>query len=96
MNGLCVDKKILKDRFDELGWTEYRLAKEVSHIRSDDFGEQKKTPSSLVTSVAKVIEDPNTSQFKNVEAAIKAMGGELVIRWQQTEEVVTGHKEIKL
>ena len=95
MNGLSVDRAILKQRFDELGWTEYRLAKEVSQVRADEFGENKKTPSSLVTSVAKVIEDPNTSQFKNVEAAIKAMGGELVIRWE-TEEIIKGQREVTL
>lgn len=96
MNGLCVDQKILQDRFRRLGWTSYRLAQEVSKVRSSVFGEKEKKPATLVSSVSKVIENPNVSSFKNVEAAIRAMGGELVIRWQQVEEVVTGHEEIKL
>lgn len=94
MNELIVDKAVLQERFEELGWTEYRLAKEAGQIRVEEFGEKEKAPSSLVTSVSKVIESPNTSQFKNVEAVIKAMGGELIIKWPQVE--VTGHKEVKL
>lgn len=96
MNGLSVDRKILQDRFASLGWTSYRLAQEVSKIRVAVFGEKEKKPANLVTAVEKVIDDPNTSSFKNVEAAIRAMGGELVIRWKKTEQVVTGHEEIKL
>ena len=94
MNGLIVDKAVLQERFEKLGWTEYRLAKEAGQVRAEEFGEKEKSPSSLVTSVSKVIENPNTSQFKNVEAVIKAMGGELIIRWPQVE--VTGHEEVKL
>ena len=94
MNELLVDRAILQKRFEELGWTEYRLAKEAGQVRVEEFGETEKSPSSLVTSVSKVIENPNTSQFKNVEAVIKAMGGELVIKWPQVE--VTGHEEVVL
>ncbi|ESA35955.1 hypothetical protein N836_09555 [Leptolyngbya sp. Heron Island J] len=94
MNELIVDKSILRSRFETLGWTEYRLAKETSRVRAEQLGEKEKSPSSLVTSVSKVIENPNTSQFKNVEAVIKAMGGELVIRWPQVE--VVSHEEVKL
>lgn len=96
MNGLYVDRKILQDRFQKLGWTSYRLAQEVSKIRVLLFGESEKKASNLVTAVEKILEDPNTSSFKNVESAIRAMGGELVIRWEKVEEVVTGHEEIKL
>lgn len=96
MNGLNVDRKILQDRFNSLGWTSYRLAQEVSKIRVAVFGESQKKPANLVTAVEKVIDDPNTSSFKNVEAAIRAMGGELIIRWEKKEQVVTGHEEIKL
>lgn len=94
MNNLCVDRKILQDRFSKLGWTSYRLAQEVIKIRVALFGEAEKKPANLVTSVEKLLEDPNASSFKNVEAAIRAMGGELVIRWEKVE--VTGHEEVKL
>ena len=94
MNDLIVDNSVLRERFDELGWTEYRLAKEAGRVRAEQLGEKPKSASSLVTSVSKVIENPNTSQFKNVEAVIKAMGGELIIRWPQVE--VVSHQEVKL
>lgn len=96
MNDLYVDRKILQERFERLGWTSYRLAQEVGKIRMLIFGEPEKKPANLVTAVEKVLDDPNTSSFKNVEAAIRAMGGEVIIRWQKVEEVVTGHEEIKL
>lgn len=91
-----MDKKILQDRFDKLGLTTYKLAQEVSKIRATVFGEAEKKPTSLVTSVSNVIENPNTSSFKNVEAAIRAMNGELIVRWKNVEEVVVGHEEIEL
>jgi hypothetical protein len=96
VHGFNVDRRILQDRFQKLGWTSYRLAQEVSKIREKFFGETVKKPANLVTAVEKVIDDPNTSSFKNVEASIRAMGGEIVIRWKKTEEIVTGHEEIKL
>jgi hypothetical protein len=96
MDNLYVDQKILQDRFQKLGWTSYRLAQEVGRIRVSVFGEPARKPANLVTAVEKVIDDPNTSSFKNVEAAIRAMGGDLVIRWQNTEQVVTSHEEVKL
>jgi hypothetical protein len=91
-----VDSKILSERFKKLGWTTYKLAREVNRIRVSLFGEESKKTGSLVTSVAKVLDNPNNCSFKNVEAAIRAMGGEVVIRWQNVEEVVVGHDEIKL
>lgn len=91
-----MDKKILQDRFEKLGFTAYKLAQEVSKIRVSVFGEAEKKPTSLVTSVSKVIDNPNTSSFKNVEAAIRAMNGELIVRWKNVEEVVVGHEEIEL
>jgi len=96
MNGFSVDQKILRDRFKRLGWTSYKLAQEVGKVRESVFGELPKKPGNLVTAVEKVIEDPNTSSFKNVEAAIRAMGGDLVIRWQNAEQVVTSYEEVNL
>jgi len=91
-----VDKQILQNRLKNLGWTAYRLAQEVSKVRVSVFKEEEKRPATLVTAVTKVIDNPNTSSFKSVEAAIRAMGGELIIRWETVETVVTGHEEIKL
>lgn len=91
-----MDKSILQNRFQKLGLTAYKLAQKVSKVRANVFGEEEKKPASLVTSVSKVIENPNSSSFKNVEAAIRAMNGELIVRWKNVEEVVVGHEEIEL
>lgn len=94
--GSRVDNRILRDRFEKLGWTAYQLAKECIKVRVQDFGEEEKRPATLTSSVSKVLDNPNAASFKNVEAAIKAMGGEITIRWTNTEQVVTGHEDIKL
>ena len=80
----------------KLGWTAYKLAHEVSKIRVSVFGEEEKKGTHLVTAVSNVLENPNASSFKNVESAVRAMGGEIIIRWQTVEQVVTGHEEVKL
>ncbi|RUS94001.1 hypothetical protein DSM106972_094720 [Dulcicalothrix desertica PCC 7102] len=77
-----MDSKILNSRFKKLGWTTYKLAQKVNRIRVSIFGEESKKTSSLVTSIAKILDNPNNCSFKNVEAAIRAMGGEVIIRWQ--------------
>jgi len=96
VNIFPVDKQILQNRLNNLGWTAYRLAQEVSKVRVSVFTEEEKKPATLVTAVKKVIDDPNTSSFKSVKTAIHAMGGELIIRWETVETIVTGHEEIKL
>ncbi len=96
MKNLKMDKEVLQNRLKKLGWTAYKLAHEVSKIRVSVFGEEEKKGAHLVTAVSNVLENPNASSFKNVEAAVRAMGGEIIIRWQTVEQVVTGHEEVKL
>jgi hypothetical protein len=96
VNRFSVDIEILKTRFQDLRLTKYELAKRVSDIRASLPGGIRRRPGDLVTSVDGVIKNPNTSQFKNVEAVVKAMGGELFIRWENTEQVVTSQEEVKL
>jgi hypothetical protein len=91
-----VDHQILEARFRKLGWTSYRLAQEVTKVREVVFGEKIKHPKHLVTTIDRLLKDPNASSFKNVEAAIRAMGGEVVIRWENREEVVSGYEEVRL
>lgn len=91
-----MDKRILIERLRDLNWTTYRLAQEVSRVRTEIFGDEVKNPRSLISSLDKALENPDASSMKTIEAMVKAMGGELLIRWPETKTVVTGHKEEKL
>ncbi len=86
-------KEIFGDRLEELGWTAYRLAQEVARLRSEEEGAQKKV-TSFVSSVRQALDTPDTSSLKTIETLIKALDGELVIRWKERTEVITGEREV--
>ncbi len=89
-----MKKEILEDRIKELGWSQYRLTQEFCKERGETSD-----PSSVKrfgSAVKRALQNPSKSSMENIERLIKAMGGELVIRWTETEEVVTGHREVEL
>lgn len=90
-----MKKEILEDRLQELGWSAYKLAQVVSQIKSEEEGEEKKV-TSFVSSVRQALNSPDKSSLKTIETLIKALDGELVIRWKQKKEVVTGEREVKI
>lgn len=90
-----MKKEILEDRLQELGWTPYKLAQLVSQLRSVEEGKEKRV-TSFVSSVRQALNNPDSSSLKTIETLIKALDGELIIRWKQKEEVVTGEREVKI
>lgn len=92
---LLMKREILDERLKELGWSPYRLAQEVSRIRSKDE-EREFKPSNFVSSVRNALEKPNSSSIKTLETLVKALDGELVIRWRQKEQIVTGEREVTI
>lgn len=88
-------KEILEERLKELDWTAYKLAQEFARIREQEEGVEKKV-TSFVTSVRQALDKPEKSSLKTIETMIKALDGELVIRWKQKEEIVTGEKEVRV
>lgn len=96
MINVDMDKAVLQDRLQELGWSTYKLAQEVGKIRSEVWGDEIKNPRSLVSALDKALENPDVSSVKTIEAMVRAMGGEMVIRWTETETIVTGHREVKV
>jgi hypothetical protein len=89
-----MKKEILEDRLRELGWSPYRVAKEIARIRGE--AEQMKRPTRYATAVRQAMENPDNSSLKTIESLIAAMGGQLFIRWEQKEEVITGAKEVQI
>lgn len=90
-----MKKEILEDRLQELGWSAYKLAQIVSQLRAEEEGKEKKV-TSFVSSVRQALNNPDSSSLKTIETLIKALDGELIIRWKQKEEVVTGSREVKI
>jgi hypothetical protein len=88
-----MKKEILEERLKELDWSAYKLAQEFARLREQEEGVEKKV-TSFVTSVRQALDKPEKSSLKTIETIIKALDGELVIRWKQKAEVVTGEKEV--
>jgi len=85
-----MNSKVLQNRLKSLEWTEYRLAQEIDKLRGTNKGAGNYT-----STVNKVLKSPENSQSKTLEDLVKAMGGELFIKWQKTKLVVVDHEEVK-
>lgn len=81
-------KDILTERMAKLGYSQYRLTKEICKLRAQDG----KVPpvSKYQSSVRQAIAEPNMVKFYIIEDLIKAMGGEVIIRWTNHEDVKAG------
>ncbi len=90
-----MKKEILDERLKELGWSAYKLAQEVSKLRSQEE-EQEKKVTSFVSSVRQALEKPDNSSLKTIETLIKALDGEIIIRWKERKEIVIGEREVKI
>lgn len=91
---ILMRKEILEDRLQELGWSAYRVAKEIARLKGEE--DQISRPTRYATAVRQALENPDNSSFRTIESLIAAMGGQLIIRWEQREEVVTGIQEVKV
>ena len=85
-----MNPKVLQNRLESLGWTPYRLAQELDKLRAENKG-----AGNYASTVKKVLTNPDKSQSKTLEDLIKAMGGELFIKWKKTEPVVIDYEEVK-
>ncbi len=88
-----MQKEILEERLKELEWTPYKLAQEVTRLKSIEKGENKNV-TSYVSSVRQALMNPERSTLRTLETIIKALDGELVIRWKEKKEIVTGSREV--
>lgn len=81
-------KEILTERMAKLGYSKYRLTKEICKLRAQDG---KVAPvSKYQSSVRQALDDPDMVKHYIVEDLIKAMGGEIIIRWTNHEDVKAG------
>ena len=90
-----MKKEILEERLKELGWSAYKLAQEVSKLRSQEE-EQEKKVTSFVSSVRQALDKPDNSSLKTIETLIKALDGEIIIRWKERKKIVIGEREVRI
>ena len=75
---------ILAKRLEELGLTKYEIAKRIA-------AKEGKATGQINTRVAQTIDNPEKRVFKNVIDVVHELGGEVVIRWHNTDEHVITH-----
>jgi hypothetical protein len=80
----------LQKRFNELGWKIQDLAEAVAEQRKALYGESIE-PVNLRSAIKRALNDPNNATWKTLNCIIKAMDGNLSLRWKKeiviTEEV---------
>jgi hypothetical protein len=86
-----MQQDVLQERLKTLGWTPYRLAQEVDRVKGENKGTGNYT-----STVTKVLSNPGQSQTRTLEAIVKAMGGEIFIRWSKTEIVTVAYEDVKV
>ncbi|NJO97615.1 MAG: hypothetical protein HC764_17780 [Pleurocapsa sp. CRU_1_2] len=86
-----MEAKPFNNRLKDLGWTPYRLAQELDKVR-----QTKKGAGNYTSTVVKFLENPNNSRTITLLDLVKAMDGEIVIRWKVKKEVTVDHQEVKI
>jgi hypothetical protein len=79
-------KEVYEARLKELNWTSYRLAQQVVKLRQAR-GDKDVTFKGIESSVRKCLSDPDRRASYLNDDLVTVMGGEIVIRWQQVQEV---------
>ncbi|KAM3093200.1 hypothetical protein ACKFKF_29695 [Phormidesmis sp. 146-12] len=70
---------------DSLGWTAYQLAQEVAKLRQGRGEDTNRTK--IQSSIDRALKEPDGRASYINDDIVKALGGEIVIRWQSFEEV---------
>lgn len=78
-------KEVLAQRIEKLGYTQYKVTQEVCKLRAE--GDEIPPVTRYNSTVAKALNDPQNVKFYVLEDLIKALGGELIVRW---------HDDVKL
>lgn len=68
-----------KWRLKQKGWTLYRLAKEICHLRSQ--GESNLPVTRYHSAIGKAIDNPASSRLETLQDIVRALDGEIVIVW---------------
>lgn len=78
-------KKALEDRMQQLGYTQYKLTKQICQMRAE--GDEIPPVTRYNSTVGKALDNPLHVKYYIIQDLIKAMDGEIVIRWNNPDEV---------
>ena len=78
-------KEILQRRMEQLDFSQYRLTQEVCKLRAE--GDEIPPVSRYQSSIRKAITDPQHVKLYIIQDMVKALDGEIIIRWNNREEV---------
>lgn len=88
-----MQAEILKNRLNQLGWTQYRLTKEYCRAKGEE------PDADLIRryggKVKRALETPEVVGFEVIRHLVIALDGELILRWNVRQEVIIGQEEIK-
>jgi hypothetical protein len=78
-------KQVLQDRLNSLGISQYELTRRIAAKRNAQGGDT--STSKIQSSIYQALKEPDSRRYAMIEEIVKAMGGEIVIRWTSIEEV---------
>lgn len=78
-------KAALQKRIDDLGISQTELTRRVVEQRMSQG--HNTTVSNLQSAVSKALKEPDGRRYSAIAELVEAMGGEIVIRWTNFEEV---------
>lgn len=78
-------KEVLAERIAQLGYTQYKVTQAVCKLRAEDGIVPPVTRYN--SSITKALDDPQNVKFYILEDLVKALDGEIVIRWNNPQEV---------
>jgi hypothetical protein len=78
-------KEILAQRIEQLGYSQYKVTQEVCKLRAE--GDEIPPVTRFNSSIGKALEDPQNVKLYIIEDLVKALGGELIIRWHEDVKV---------
>lgn len=82
-------QKVLLERQNQLGWTNYRLAVEYGKLFHPELP-ARSLATKYQTTVNQVLENPDTCYFVTVQNVLKAMQGNLAVQFTSIQEVKLG------
>jgi hypothetical protein len=74
-------KEVLAQRIAQLGYSQYRVTQEICKLRAN--GDEIPPVTRYNSSIIKALTDPQNVKFYVIEDLIKALGGEIIIRWHE-------------
>jgi hypothetical protein len=77
-------KEVLEQRMAQLGMTQYKLTQAICELRAE--GGEVPPVTRYQSSVRKALMDPQHVTYYVIEDLIKAMDGEIIIRWNNRTE----------